>query len=245
METVVKEKSKLEYGTPRIERGMIKTIIPYENGEVAFVHPSYKGDYISVGKQILENGLRISTGEEVATLLYTAYCIPEVHDEKEFENVRDIIKNRWLWNFNRNLWTENGVYVISDPRVLGLSKLLNVNQLEKSLEGGRELSWGGIRFSTDGSVRYAPKGSYVLGDHTSESLAKDGQVVASHGEIGAEKLGEVSIKFRNNPRTWGINVSEGQTPELRVSALIGYFCGRLGVGGRSFGDGEGNCGFGV
>ncbi len=76
----------------------------------------------------------------------------------------------------------------------------------------------GIRFSEDNFVRFAPKDTYKFGEHTSESLAQDGFVRASYGFVGAEKLGEVSEKFGNNPVVWTLEISP---PEQRVSALDG------------------------
>ena len=37
---------------------------------------------------------------------------------------------------------------------------------------------------------------------------------------GAKKLGEVSATFSNKPYTYGVEVSEGNQPESRVSALV-------------------------
>ncbi|PIN91551.1 hypothetical protein COU57_00180 [Candidatus Pacearchaeota archaeon CG10_big_fil_rev_8_21_14_0_10_32_14] len=173
----------------------------------------------------------------MASLLHSAYCDDSVSNEPEFKNVREIMKNRWLWVFNRNLWTDKGVYVSQDDKAVGRSKQLDINELEKKLKGGRELSVGGIRFSQDGKTRYAPKGSYTSGDHTPERLSKDGFIIASCNQEGAEKLGEVSSKFKNNPYLYSLDISERQKPELRVSAVYGYF-----VGFRFDGGGRGGCG---
>ena len=231
---------------PKVRRGITYLDIPNENGETTFVSPAFgPNTYSEVGKEITGKGLEFPTGDDTANLLYAAYCIPEVNDESELKNVRDIMRKRWLWVGNRNLWTVKGVYVVQDQEAKGRSETLSVNELESELKNGKELSWGGVRISQDGRVRFAPKESYELGGHTPESLAKDGFVIASYNQEGAEKLGEVSDKFNYKPKTWGLNIQEGQDPEQRVSAVGGDNGGRLSVGGNSLGGNDGGAAFGV
>jgi hypothetical protein len=204
-----------------------KLWVPHNNGEIAFAHPAFKGDYINTGKVILSHGLKVPTGDYTASLLHSAYCA-DAKTESEFKNVRDVMKDNWLWVFNRNLWVDKGVYVVQDDNALGRSQPLNIGDLEKSLKGGVEINE--VRFSQDGKVRFAPKGSYNLAFNTPEAFAKDGFIVASAGKEGAEKLGEVSSKFSNKPYIYGLEIKEGQQSELRVSAVDGgvgvlRFCG--------------------
>ncbi len=93
-------------------------------------------------------------------------------------------------------------------------------------------------------VRFAPKGSYKLGEHTFDSLSKDGNVISEYGQEVAKKLGEIaqSEYFRYDLTVEGLNIEEGLNPLLRVSALCGYdnrlrVDGDFGVNwdGRSFG----------
>jgi len=225
----------------RVVRGRTELWVLHNGQEIAFAYPSAgPNNYRNVGKSILNQGQRIPTGEEIASLLYAAYCIPEVQNEPEFKNVRDIMKDRWLWVYNRNLWTANGVYVLQDTQAIGRSEPLHANQLEEMLKGGEEIN--GVRFGKDKRVRFAPKKTYQLGEQTPEALAKNGFVIASYGKEGAEKLEKVSAKFRVTPYVWGI---ETEKPEQRVSALSEYYdYGRLDFVGGGFGDGYGRA-FGV
>jgi hypothetical protein len=207
---------------PRIVRGRVEMWVPHNGGEIAFAHPVVDANtYLKVGKKILNAGQKVPTGDYTASLLHSAYC-NDAGSEPEFKDVRGVMRANWLWVFNRNLWTDKGVYVVSDDSVIGRSQPLDISDLEKSLKGGKELSWGAIRVSEDGLTRFAPKGSYVLGDNTPNTLGNDGFVVASFGKDGAEKLGEVASKFRANPYTYGLDIQEGQQPELRVSAVGDY-----------------------
>ena len=229
----------------RIERAQTNLIVPYNNGELVYIYPQFgPSTYKEVGSEILKQRLLVPTGDYTAPLVHAAYCDEEVTSEPEFESVREIMKNRWLWVFNRNGWTNKGVYVSQDLEAKGLSAPLDVRELEKSLKGGREFN--GIRFSEDGRVRFAPKELYVLGNHTPDSLSKDGFIIASFGKDGAEQIAEVSSKFKyNNPMTYGLDIEEEQNPEQRISALcegldgdglrfVGYYLDDYG-GGDAFG----------
>ena len=230
----------------RIERAQTNLIVPYNNRELVYVHPRVgPNTYIGVGSEILKQGLLVPTGDYTAPLIHSAYCDEEVTSEPEFESVREIMKNRWLWVFNRNGWTNKGVYVSQDLEAKGLSAPLDVRELEKSLKGGREFN--GIRFSEDGRVRFAPKELYVLGNHTPDSLSKDGFIIASFGKDGAEQIAEVSSKFKyNNPMTYGLDIEEEQNPEQRISALGGVIDSeRLRFNGDDLGGGFGGNAFGV
>ncbi len=236
----------MEKKLPRIERGITKIIVPHEKGETVFDGHSQEPDhYQSVGGGLLARNLEVPTAEQTAYLVHAAYCISETENEPEFKEIRNsIMSGRWFWVFNRNIWTSEGVYVVPDLNAVGRSQTLNQDKLEKMLKGGKELSWGGIRLSKDRKVRFAPKDSYELEDHTPESLAKDGFVIASYNPVGAEKFGEVSSKFKYNPKTYGLNIQKGQNPEQRVSTLSDYG-GVLSIDGHDFGgDGKG-CAFGV
>lgn len=206
---------------PKIKRGMTKIAMPGEGRETTFAYPAAGPDtYQTVGKRILESRQKLPTGEQTVSLVHSAYCVPELENEPEFNTIREIMRCNWLWVFNRTLWTPKGVYVVQDSEAIGRSQPLNQTDLEKMLKGGKEVK--GIRFSKDERVRFAPRGLYKLGEHTPESLAKDGFLIAGYGLEGAKKLGEVSTKFKYSPRTFGIDVQEGQNSEQRLSALGGY-----------------------
>ena len=239
METAIEKRNA------RIERAQTNLIVPYNNGELVYVHPRVgPNTYIGVGSEILKQGLLVPTGDYTVPLVHVAYCDEEVTSEPEFESVREIMKNRWLWVFNRNGWTNKGVYVSQDLEAKGLSAPLDVRELEKSLKGGREFN--GIRFSEDGRVRFAPKELYVLGNHTPDSLSKDGFIIASFGKDGAEQIAEVSSKFKYNSMTYGLDIEEEQNPEQRISALGGVIDSeRLRFYGYDFDDDRDGDAFGV
>lgn len=211
---------------PRIERGreMTRVVVPHEREEVVFAYPPFTDTYIAVGKRILKKGMNLPTGDRIASLLYSAFCDYSVKDEPEFKKINAMMRRLTpFWVFNRNLWIPEGVYVVQDLEAIGTSESLNQNELEKILKGGKELSWGGIRFSKDGRVRFAPEGSYSypdrFGEYTSKSLAKDGFVIASYGIEGAKKLGEVSKKLRYKPSVCHAIGKDKQ--EQKVSSLSG------------------------
>lgn len=208
---------------PRIIRGRTELWVPHNDGEIAFASPSHGLNiYRNVGSQILESGQRVPTGDYTASLLHASYC-SGAREEPEFTKVGEIMQKKRLWIYNRNFGTDKGVYVIQDEDAVGRSKPLKIIDLESMLKGGKELSWGGIRFSQDEKVGFAPNGSYHFGEHTSKSLAKDGFIVISCKKKGAEKLGEVAAAFEDRPCVCGFEIQDGQTPKLRVSAVDVYY----------------------
>src|SRR3989338_103050 len=229
-----KTKARVE----RLKKGGVpntKLYIPHGDEEIVFAYPSFLGSYQRVGKQILEHGLIIPTAEETVSLLHIAYC-SRLKAKSEFENIRDIMRDYWVAVFNRKLWMENGVYTIFDPEVKGKGEQLTIDDLEKRLKNGKEIKGIEIRISEDGIVRFAPKGSYKLGDHTSDSLSKDGNVISEYGREVAEKLGEITTQLGRNPTVWGLNIKKEEYPELRFSAL-GVCESRLDIRGSFTGGG--------
>lgn len=225
---------------PKIERGTTRLVIPHEDKEIIFAYLSIgPNDYRNVGKNIVKNNLLIPTGDQTASLVYAAYC-SDLKDEPEFQNIRDLMRNKWLWTFNRNLWTNKGVYVFQDKEAKGRSESLQENELERLLESGEEIQ--GVRFSRDKTIRFAPKETYSLG--VQNSLSRNIFIIASYGTEGAEKLEEVSTKFKCKPFVYGPEINENNNPELKVSAL-GVDVGQLHVDGDSFDGGRDGHAFGV
>lgn len=254
---------------PRIDRGITKIIVPHENEEVTFVYPlvgkgkihSLMGfdNYKKVGEGILNQGFRLPTAEETVSLIYAAY-FSDVKDELEFENIREIM-SRGLWVFNRILWAENGVYVVQDPQLLGISQPIDINDLERELENCEETR--GIKVSTDRKVRFAPKNTYYLDTQeklprsgrvyyskTQKKLSKNGFVIASYGVEGAKKLEEVAEQLKCPPYVSAEITVEGlQIRNLRISYIS--ICKahestmyRLGINGNVYRDGD-HTAFGV
>ena len=225
----------------RIEREdkITKLIVSHEDKEIAFAHPPFgKGLYREVGEQILVHNLRIPSGDELASLLHAAY-FSDKSDEPEFKNIRDIIPFH-IWVFNRNLWTNKGVYVIQDPEAKGRSESLNENELEKMLKNGEKIN--GVRFSKDRKVKFAPTGTYRhagtystrLQDHTPEQFSKDGFIIATFGKEGAIKIAEIAAQFEENPYIHGYNISKTDHTELLQVSVLGKGAGYLRVDGTLY-----------
>lgn len=237
-----KNKKMTNNNIPRVERREIRMIVPHKNGEAIFIHPSQEPhNYQTVGRGIIARGLNVPTGEYNASLLYSAYC-SEAKDEPEFKEVRDYMGRGWLWTFNHNIWTPEGLYVVTDPKAEGLSKDFSVAQLERRLKRAKELSFGGIRMSKNGSVRFAPVGSYEFG--VQDDLSTQGDVIANYTLEGAKKLAEVGSTFISQPRTGGVEVSKDGTPVHRVASLYSSDVW-LHVDGSGWGGGDDGYAFGV
>jgi len=180
------------------------------------------GTYQNLRKRLLRKELLLPEGDRIASLVYDAYD----SEEKESQEIQDIVKYNYIWVFNRNLWIPEGVYVVKDPNAIGTIEELNKKYLCEQLN--RNGSSKSVLYSNKGDIAFAPRGAYKPGKHTPESLAKDGFVIASFGEEGAKKLGELSKKFNHKPIIYGIEPSFGEEVQS-VSSLSsnwegGGFC---------------------
>ena len=213
----------------KIERGYIELTVPYKDSELTFIYPA-KGQntYTEVGNEIEQNGLIRSTSEKTIHLVHSAYFDEGIYkDEPEFKNIKEIIKNRWFWEFTRNLWTSEGVYVYDN----GDGKPKDKDYLEAKLS------------ASDKRVKFVPKG-FKLGEQTSKELEENPYIIARYGDEGAEKLAEVAGQFRNNP-PYIYSLTDVRNSEQRVSALGCNSGGGLGVGGGGFDDCGGGYALGV
>jgi len=195
--------------------------VPHKGKTLTVGYPAFGPHYyINVGKEILNRGQSVPTGDLIAPLVRAVYCDENIKNEPESKDVREIMRDGWLHVFNRDIWASNGLYVIKDEDALGREALFNLEELEDLLSGGdTEL---GVRFSQDRKIRFAPKSTYILGEHTpgtNGTLARDGSVIANYDVKGAEQLGEASSEFRYNPRSLGLDIQEGQAPEQRIAGL--------------------------
>ena len=240
---------------PRIEKikrvwtSDAKLYVPHEKTEVGFALPSFgPGTYPTVGQDILSNNLHLPSGPHTASLVHVVYCNPPKDDKVGFvDNVKRIMRNNWLWEYEVNYWTSKGLFVIFDKDAKGKNLDIPLSELEKMIlvaNGAKEIPGSELRFSADKNVRFAPIGSYKLGELTPEELAKDGAIIIRHDFKGAEQLGEVSATFPNKPYVFGLNIKEGQSSELRVSALGGNVV-RLHVVGFNWYDDYRSHAFGV
>jgi len=239
----------------RIERANTYLVVPHLDEETRFSYPGQgPGNYQNAGKAVIAERLSLANGWQTASLLNEVYNSknPEFKDSKEANFIRqDVMKQKYLWVFNRNLWTpsnaENaGVYVQYDAQAKGMSEILQVKDLEEALSksnGG--FTENGVRFSQNGLTAFAPYNTMKAGSHDKGTLANNGFVLASYGVEGAEKLDNVAKTFPSKPYVWLVD-NTGNNSLQSLSAL-GRGCavgGRLDVDGGS-GCGSGGYAFGV
>tara|TARA_Y100000310_G_C20524476_1_gene735309 strand:- start:41 stop:772 length:732 start_codon:yes stop_codon:yes gene_type:complete len=224
--------TQTQYG---IDRPPVKVWVPHREGILTSVHPaSGPGTYQAVFQDVKDRDLRAPTASESASQVYGAYFGPEdLYNQPEFENVRGIVRNNWLWIPSQKLWTSKGMYSKHDSEGNGNSEELSIEMLEDLLSGGSTLDRK-VRVSADGLVGFAPKSSYDLGEQANKGeFARSGALIAEYGKDAARLIAEVGFSdhFRSKPWIYGLDIKEGQDPEQRVSALDGCNGDRLGVVG--------------
>ena len=230
--------------TPSIERGITRLKVA-EN--ITFAHPfAGPNDYRGIAQEILKNKVKkmyLPDGEKTSYLVRAVYCGPQkFQSQPESIELREqIMKPRYLWLFQRNLWIPKevktnygpGVFVVYDEKGVGTSEELDIGELERELKGGRKLK-NGIIFSEDEKTSFAPRNTYREGEMSSKEFANDGFIIISNKEQGARNLAEVSQSNHfeyKKPSSW--IVDPGNKPVQTVSALgYRFFCdNRLVFGG--------------
>ena len=210
----------------RVEEARTKLIAEHRGEDLTFLHPSYGPDtYFNVRDSIQNAGLSLPTMAETASLVYTAFN----SEDKYSKEVKQILQDRWLWAFDKNLYTSKGVYIY--PELISNREDLEESELVKKLE------------ANDKSIRFVPFG-FKTESMTSMELAKNAYLKALAGDEGAEKLAEIADKFENKPYLWAL--TSVNQPETRVSAVGSYrdFDLRLSVDGYGRGGRVGHA-FGV
>src|SRR5258708_3466112 len=126
----------------RIERANTYLVVPHLDEETRFLYPGQgPNNYRTVGKAVINEGLTLPNGWQTASLLNETYCSEnqEFKESQEANFIRnDVMKQKWLWVFNRNLWTQKnvknaGVYVQFDESAKGMSEILQISDLEEAL----------------------------------------------------------------------------------------------------------------
>jgi len=200
--------------------------------------------YFQAKDKITEANLQIPTAEQIIAFLHPIFCSGKdllIYENPIVKEIRDSITENFsdvwpsIWVFNLNVYTDKGRYIIQDSG----SRLPNgtnphsmdIDDLERYLTGAEEIN--SVRFSKDGLVRFAPKDSYKFGEHTLESLAKDGGMIAEFGISGMEQILEI-LESEKNSRitttktyghhfhshyTFGYDIKEGENPIRSLSKI--------------------------
>jgi len=215
---------------PRVIRGKVELRVPFEKGELSFIHPAHgPGTYVDVGDKISKAGLRKPTMAETASLVHAAW---QNQDNTYSKEIIDKLRTRWLWGFNGILYVpKEGAYIKDNPGLVDGKVRMNKDELTTKLE------------ANDQSVRFVPFG-FKIEEQTSGELAKNPFVIGLAGEEGAEKFAQIADKYKQKP--WVFSFRDVDEEITRVASLIsGYYVSRLIVYGSSFGDNCDGLSFGV
>ena len=158
-----------------------RTLLRPRGSDLTFIHPSYGPDtYANVKEAIEQDNLRTPTMAETVSLVHAAFNSENPYSQE----IRDLMKNGWLWAFTGTLYTPNGAYVQDSPKTRNGMPFMEESELIQKLE--------------DPSVRFVPFG-YPIEEMSSSELAENPYVIALAGEEGAEKLAEVADKHKRQP----------------------------------------------
>lgn len=201
----------------RLVIGRTKLRVPVGDNELVYVLPAVgHGSYLNVGREILNSNLMVPTGELTAPFVRELYC-GELRDEPQLVDARSRVRTRWLPVYQVNSHGFDGLFSVQDETVEGLAKIMDREALRQELDEGFE--HGQVRFSKNGKVAFAPRGSYFFGEMTPDELAKDGAMIAQYKPEGARLLAQASASLPYKPISYGIDIQEGQDAVIRFSTL--------------------------
>ncbi len=216
-----------------IRKGKTEIDVLHKDTILTFTHPAYgQNNYSNLKELIEKDSLNSPTMSETASLVYQAFINDKEEKEPEFNDIKKIMKDRWLWGFTGILYTPKLIYIQDNPETRNGRPFMDESELVKKLE------------QKDPNVRTLQYG-FKLESMSSLDLAKNPFVIALAGEEGADKLAQVADTFKSKPYLGSFkSVDENLT---RVSALYsyGYLDHRLSVGGGNHGDDRGGCALGV
>jgi len=224
--------TKQDYKITRKDNGVSEIEVSHQGGRITFVYPA-KGpeSYVNVHEQITGAGLIAPTMAQTASLVHTAH---QNSKEREFAHILDILDNKWLWMFTGNRYIQyKGVYIVDNPGIAdGKVVIESELELQKKVEAGNR------------TVRFVQYG-FKTGQQTELDLARNRFVIGLAGKEGAEKLADISERYKPMPPyVWSFADVDKET--VRVSCLDGYYNGhRLSVGGDSYGDNIYGSAFGI
>jgi hypothetical protein len=200
------------------------TEIPHEGGNIAFQYPAFDRYYGNIAEGIDKEGLERPKSSETASLIYDAFQKPEGEYESK---IIQILHELAFFEFTGNLYlpksrrkeeVHNGIILETNPKITN-GGMLNMDKqsLIKRLQ------------NNDPLVKFVPFG-YKVGEQTSSELIKNPYIVARYGEEGAQKIAEISSKFKSNPELAVYDSVEGEY--LKMSVLSGRWGrDRLDIGG--------------
>lgn len=217
-----------QYQGLRVEEQRTKLFAPHSGGELTFLHPPYgHNTYANVGLSIEQDQLRRPTMAETASLVHAAFN----SDEEYSAEIKDIMRQSWLWGFTGTLYTPDGAFIQDDPEIREGMPFMDRESLEQKLN------------AKDPSVRHVPFG-FKVGEMSALELAKNLYVIGIAGEEGAEQLARVADKYSNKP--YLLSFESVDKNETRVSVLFSsYLDRRLNVVGDGHGHGRFGRAFGV
>jgi len=153
--------------------------------------------------------------------------------------------SRWVRTPMRTLWVPHGndlAGVLLERDLEGEGRTTKM-QLPKDISGWKKGD-NGIYLSPEGNRFFVPEGSYTLGEHTINSLIKDGFATAALTEEGAERFAKTAVDAKLKSWTWGYDIKEITNPEQAVVDLDGDV-DWLYLDGYSWSGSDGGYAFGV
>ncbi len=173
-------------------KGRHRFYVPHLDGEIEFAYPA-KGpdDFSKVRYYLKQDGLRMPTMAQTASLVYAAWQNPK---EKFSRKIIDVLKENSLWVNNGFFYmSHKGAYIVDNPeRIMNGRPSFGSEDLDivDILEKNHLKNPFGIRF-----VPFSP--SFEVDLLESSLIAKNPLINALAEEEGAKKLEKIAEKYNS------------------------------------------------
>ena len=187
--------------------------------------------YLNDNGKIARKRLRLSSPQELISLLYAANIEGAVKRNKEFRDFRYRWGQRYFFN-NMTLWMPEGVYMIAGPKDDSMLELcyqehgFSSQKLLELLRGDKKIDEvNGVLITSNKQIAFAPMGTYRTGEHDVNSFARDGLVIAlARGTEYATKLAKtIEIAQKAMPKKRKQKILIADNPEPKSKWSIGDF----------------------
>src|SRR3989344_6665782 len=202
----------------RVKEGIIELTVKHLGEDLTFVYPpTNPSNYANTQRVIEEAGFLPPTMAQTASLVHAAFSSKDRYSEE----IRKLMKDRWLWAYTGTLTVPNkGLYIQDHPPIVDGMPNISSDDLERRVE--------------DGELRFVPFG-FKTGEMSPSDLAENPYVHALAGQEGTEKLEQVAEKYPKTPVLWAL--TDTDRSQTRVSVLVSNWNDdRLDVDGVNLGD---------
>jgi hypothetical protein len=200
-----------------------RTKLKVQNQEknLNFKYPFFGPEnYFKIQRQIKKAKLILPSMSQLVSLVYSTFNSEVEHSEE----IKQIMEHFLMWGFTGNLYIPNrGIYIQDNPEIKYGKLLMEESELVKKLE------------ENDNSVRFVNFG-FEVGKMSPLELSKNQYIIGLVGEEGADKLAEITGKYKIESYLWAFKKVNETLKRVSGLSLVRSFNCRISLDSNNEGD---------